>query len=186
MADKDETKGTTYNLTANSDKPTRIVIQTEAAKQRTSWWSRILIFLLLFSVLSNIGMYAQYQEYFNSGAQPMEHHFSGSEAQGADKIALVEVSGTIMPPNTERIIKSIKKAKDDDGVKGVVLVVDSPGGFVADSHEIYHELRRLKDKKPVFVQMKRLAASGGYYVSMGAGPDDLDRFDRRHHSALQY
>jgi protease-4 len=55
----------------------------------------------------------------------------------------------------------------------VVLVVDSPGGLVADSHEIYRELRRLwhEQNKPINVAMKRLAASGGYYVSMGAGPD---------------
>jgi len=55
-------------------------------------------------------------------------------------------------------------------VKGVLLAVDSPGGFVADSHQIYHALQKLTKKKPVYVQMKRMAASGGYYISMGAGP----------------
>ena len=49
-------------------------------------------------------------------------------------------------------------------------MVDSPGGLVADSHEIYHELKKLSQEKPLYVQMKRIAASGGYYISMGAGP----------------
>jgi protease IV len=50
------------------------------------------------------------------------------------------------------------------------LRIDSPGGFVADSHQIYHELYKLHAKKPVYVQMQRMAASGGYYIAMGAGP----------------
>ena len=72
-------------------------------------------------------------------------------------------------------MKAIEQARTDDHVKGVVLVVDSPGGLVADSHEIYHELRKLNQEhhKPIYVSMRRLAASGGYYVSMGAGPDGL-------------
>jgi protease IV len=80
-----------------------------------------------------------------------------------------------MPPFTGHVLKAIEQAEKDDNVKGVVLVVDSPGGLVADSNEIYHALRMLEtDKhKPINVSMKRLAASGGYYVSMGAGPDGV-------------
>ncbi|OYW12647.1 MAG: hypothetical protein B7Z55_18125 [Planctomycetales bacterium 12-60-4] len=64
----------------------------------------------------------------------------------------------------------IKHAAKSDDVKGVLLAVDSPGGFVADSHQIYHEMQKLSEKKPIYVQMQRIAASGGYYISMGAGP----------------
>src|SRR5207248_4028218 len=63
----------------------------------------------------------------------------------------------------------IKKAKEDANVKGVLLAVDSPGGTVTDSHKIYHQLKELSEKKPVFVSMGSLAASGGYFVAMGAG-----------------
>ncbi|MCL4110319.1 UNVERIFIED_CONTAM: hypothetical protein GTU68_006596 [Idotea baltica] len=76
-----------------------------------------------------------------------------------------------MPPFTERWRDQIEAAGKDDSVKGVLLVVDSPGGLVADSHQIYHDLQKLKLKKPIYVSMKRLAASGGYYVSMGGGPE---------------
>ena len=101
--------------------------------------------------------------------------FHSGELTATDKIALIYVEGTISPPFTGHILKAVEQAGRDDHVKGVVLVVDSPGGLVADSHEIYHELRKLNQDhhKPIYVSMRRLAASGGYYVSMGAGPDGL-------------
>ncbi len=78
-----------------------------------------------------------------------------------------------MPPFTERILKSLERAEDDPEVRGVLLIVDSPGGLVADSHQIYHRLTRLREKKPVAVSMRRMAASGGLYVAMGAGPQGM-------------
>ena len=87
------------------------------------------------------------------------------------KLAIIEMSGTIGPPFTSGWLDQIEKAREDDDVKGLLLHVDSPGGFVADSHQIFHELRKLSGVKPVVVQFGRLAASGGYYVAMGAGPE---------------
>jgi protease-4 len=112
-------------------------------------------------------MYNAFREYFASSEPPLERFHSGEE-MAADKIAILEVNGTIMPPFTERLIEQIERVGKDDTVKGALLVIDSPGGLVADSHEIYHRLKKLN--KPIFVQMKRLAASGGYYIAMGAGP----------------
>lgn len=124
-----------------------------------------------FSVVCNISLFSAYREYFASTEPPQERFHSGSETAG-DKIAVLSVDGTIMPPYTERLLKQIEHVGKDDKVKGILLVVDSPGGLVADSHEIYHRLKQLEveKKKPIFVQMKRMAASGGYYISMGAGP----------------
>ncbi len=62
----------------------------------------------------------------------------------------------------------VEEARDDDNVKGVVLVVDSPGGLVADSHQIYHRLKQLSAEKPVYVAMKRIAASGGVLYRDGS------------------
>ena len=55
----------------------------------------------------------------------------------------------------------------------MLLRIDSPGGLVADSHQIYHALNELREavEMPVYVSMARIAASGGYYIAMGAGPD---------------
>ncbi len=146
--------------------PTKIVL--EQPKRR--WWSRLLWSALFLSLFFNFVFYQQIAEYYGGGTGPNERFYSGNET-AEKKIALIKINGTIMPPFTDRIIKSIRRAKKDARVKGVVLVIDSPGGLVADSHQIYHELTLLRKKKPVFVSMKRLAASGGYYVAMGAGTE---------------
>jgi protease-4 len=129
------------------------------------------MFLLLVSFLANIWLYGKYQAYYSPENKAIESFHSGS-ALAADKIAIIRVQGTIMPPMTERILAQIEQAQEDEAVKGVLLTIDSPGGLVADSHQIYHQLQKLREnEKPVFVAMKRLAASGGYYIAMGAGPE---------------
>ncbi|MBI1348130.1 signal peptide peptidase SppA [bacterium] len=134
-----------------------------------TWGLRLALLALGISVMANIGMFTAFRDYFANVEPPQERFHSGDEA-ASDKLVMLTMSGTIMPPYTERLIKEIKQAREAKEVKGVLLVVDSPGGFVADSHQIYHELKKLSDAKPVYVQMKRMAASGGYYISMGAGP----------------
>lgn len=151
----------------HSEEPRTIVIQQSAGR---GWLFRALVLALSMSLLFNLVLYASYGEYFGTTQGPQEKYHAGDKLTN-DRIALVEISGTISPPFTGQIIQAIEKAREDDNVKGVVLAIDSPGGLVADSHMIYHELERLREKKPVAVIMKRLAASGGYYVAMGAGPD---------------
>ncbi|NQV24376.1 MAG: signal peptide peptidase SppA [Rhodopirellula sp.] len=132
-----------------------------------AWFSRLLLSFLLLSVFLNFALMSSTAN-LDTGTQ--EKFVSGDEA-ATDRIVIIEASGTIMPPFTERIIEMVEDARDDDNVKGVVLVVDSPGGLVADSHQIYHRLKQLSAKKPVYVAMKRIAASGGVYIAMGAGED---------------
>ncbi len=145
-----------------------VVVQTQPSGWK-NWALRLVLIALGMSVMANVGMLAAFRDYFAKTEPPQEHFHSG-EASASEKIVVLTMSGTIMPPYTERLIDQIKAAEKADAVKGVLLVVDSPGGFVADSHEIYHRLKLLSDQKPVFVQMKRMAASGGYYIAMGAGP----------------
>ncbi|MEX0701421.1 MAG: signal peptide peptidase SppA [Planctomycetales bacterium] len=152
---------------APDDAPRTIVIQQPGSR---TWLIRALFVALVISVLFNIGLFVGVGEYYGVGDGPNEKYHSGDKTT-SDKIALIEINGTIMPPFTGRIIKAIDKAREDDRVKGVLVAVDSPGGLVADSHMIYHELQRLRRKKKVAVIMKRMAASGGYYVAMGAGPE---------------
>lgn len=135
-------------------------------------WQRMLgwtiAFALLVSIVLNVVLWNVTSNLFSSTAGPTERYYQGKKL-ARDKLAIIEISGTIMPPFTGRILRSIKQAKDDAHVKGVLLEIDSPGGFVADSHQIYHRLKELAEKKPIIVSMKSLAASGGYYVAMGAG-----------------
>ncbi len=152
----------------NGEQVVRIVLEGAGSLPRRQWWPRFLTFAQLSSVMLNFALFSAYGTYFSSTEGPIERFHSGSRT-AQKKIAVISVTGTIMPPFTSRTIDQIKKAAEDKSVAGVVLAVDSPGGLVADSHQIYHQLTLLAEKKPVFVQMHRIAASGGYYVAMAAG-----------------
>ncbi len=104
----------------------------------------------------------------------------GESATIGPKIAVVYAIGAIMPGESkngmftgevlgsETLVKAIDKARDDDDVKAIVLRVDSPGGSALASDIIWRSVQRAKEKKPVVVSMGHVAASGGYYISMGA------------------
>ena len=103
-----------------------------------------------------------------------------SYGRGDSKVVRISVDGVIMrgseggffdmpQDKIEGILSQIRAAKNDDEVKGIILEVDSPGGGVTPSDEIYSALKEFKessDKRKVLVFMRDLAASGGYYVSM--------------------
>ncbi len=83
------------------------------------------------------------------------------------KVAIVNLTGTIM--SSRDIVSNLQTLAENKSVKAIVLRVDSPGGGVAASQEIYEEVRSISDTvKPIVVSMGSLAASGGYYVSCGA------------------
>jgi protease-4 len=83
-----------------------------------------------------------------------------------DKVALLRVSGVII--DSTAIIEELKEYSDNPSVKAVVVRVDSPGGAVGPSQEIYEEIIKLKKKKKVVVSMGSVAASGGYYIAAPA------------------
>ena len=93
-----------------------------------------------------------------------------------DKIGVIIAAGEILdgsqPPGTvggETAAMLIREAREDDDVKAIVLRVDSPGGSVFASEQIYREVRAAQeDGKPVVVSMGDLAASGGYYIASSA------------------
>lgn len=83
-----------------------------------------------------------------------------------EKVAVIRVEGIIL--DSRKAIEEIKRYSKDPSVKAVVLRVNSPGGGVAPSQEIYDEIVELKEKKKVVVSMGAVAASGGYYISSPA------------------
>jgi protease-4 len=83
-----------------------------------------------------------------------------------DKVALVRVEGPIIEAKT--IVEEIKGYVKDSSVRAIVLRVDSPGGGVVPSQEIYNEVKKARAVKKVVVSMGSVAASGGYYISAPA------------------
>ena len=84
------------------------------------------------------------------------------------QIGLVEINGAIL--ESEEIIKNINYFHLRDDIDGILVRVNSPGGGVAASQEIYEKIKDIRDNsdKPIVVSMSSIATSGGYYVSIGA------------------
>jgi len=81
-------------------------------------------------------------------------------------IGIIRVRGVIT--HSEDLIKQIHRFRDDHRIGGIVLRIDSPGGGVVPSQEIYEELRKLNRLKPVVTSMGSVCASGGYYIAVAS------------------
>ncbi len=83
------------------------------------------------------------------------------------KVAIIDLHGTIT--NSADIIRQLKKYSKDSSVPAIVLDIDSPGGGVAPSQEIYEEMKKAKENgKRIVASMGSVGASGGYYVACAA------------------
>ena len=82
-----------------------------------------------------------------------------------DRIGVVDLDGVILSP--EPVVGELKKFNDDSSIKAIILHVNSPGGGVAASEEIYREVKRIREekKKRIVVSIETVGASGAYYVS---------------------
>jgi len=89
-----------------------------------------------------------------------------SVAGTGDVVGVIEIEGVII--DSQKTIKDIKRFRDNDLVKAIVLRINSPGGAVGPSQEIYREVIKTKDIKKVIVSMGSIAASGGYYAAAPA------------------
>jgi protease-4 len=89
---------------------------------------------------------------------------------GGPRIGVVEVKGGIgmggRGGDAEEILKQVRRFREDDGIRAVVVRIDSPGGSVGPSQEIHDEVRRLAQKKTVVCSLGGLVASGGFYVAV--------------------
>lgn len=89
-----------------------------------------------------------------------------SSSKNLANLQKIDLSGPIMDVN--KVLENIDKAKKDTNIKGVMLVVDSPGGAVAPSIEVAYAIKELKQIKPVVVYASGVIASGSYYASIWA------------------
>jgi len=126
-----------------------------------------------------------YDEIFSGGYNLVSNYRVNDDTKGwrgPRELAVIYVAGEITTgrssapglfgggnsAGSDTIVDAIEKARRDPAVKGVLLRVDSPGGSAFGSDEIWREIERLKEDKPIVVSMGGLAASGGYWVSMNA------------------
>jgi len=113
-------------------------------------------FFLLFLMLSGV----LYVYKSPSGAKGG----AGSALFSKGSVGIIEINGVIL--DSKKILHKLEKFEDNDQVKAVVLRLNSPGGAVAPSQEIYQAVRTYK--KPLVVSMSSVAASGAYYIACGA------------------
>lgn len=83
-----------------------------------------------------------------------------------EKVGVIEVKGFIADPHD--VIQDIRKYREDNAIKAIVLRIDSPGGGVGASQEIFREVQRTLQDKNVIASLGSVAASGGYYIAAAA------------------
>ena len=157
-----------------------------APATRRRWgclWPALLI-VLLVSVVLNLGTVLVYVGVLENPLEPepdaIEERFYLGDPDAKDKIAVVRVSGVISGAGIQFPIWQLEAAARDKWVKAVVLRIDSPGGTVTASEELYQNIINLRDNtgrrfkstgpKPVSVSMGGVAASGGYYIAVAGRP----------------
>lgn len=91
---------------------------------------------------------------------------SDSTLKFGDKVGVIEVNGLIADPKP--VLTQLKELRKNEDVKAIVLRINSPGGGVGPSQEIYTEVRKTKPVKKIVVSMGAVAASGGYYIASPA------------------
>jgi protease IV len=90
----------------------------------------------------------------------------GEIPRNNNTVAVLELVGPIM--DTKELVTQLYEQAYDDTIKGIVLRIDSPGGAVAPSQEVYNAVKTLKERKPIVVSMGSVAASGGLFAALEA------------------
>ena len=121
-------------------------------------------FLIILGILAIIaaGFILLFISILGESSESTETVTTGS----GDKIAVIDLKGVIS--SSEDVNRQLKKYRENHSIKAILLHIDSPGGGVVASQEMYEEVRKTREGgKPVVVSMGSLAASGGYYVACG-------------------
>jgi len=140
------------------------------ARTGTGW--RILWGIMLaFSVLANILMFLMLIGLlfvFGAGQRSVLSEAVVREGPARNRIAMVTVQGIIHGELANDVYQQLKEARQDRRVKGLIVRVNSPGGTISASDQIYREIQKFREEEkiPVVAFMQGVAASGGYYTSV--------------------
>jgi len=89
-----------------------------------------------------------------------------TEFEFGEKVGVIEINGIIT--DSKNVLTHLKDFREDNAIKAIVVRIDSPGGAVGPSQEIFREIRKTSATKKVVASMGTIAASGGYYIAAGA------------------
>src|SRR5208282_4771659 len=139
----------------------------EAPRSRTLLWILIgggAFFLFVLAVFSLV-----YLTLHAGGTD------AGEFSSFGDRIGVVDLDGVILSP--QPVVGQLKKFGDDSSIKAIIIHVNSPGGGVAASEEIYREVKRIRDekKKRIVVSIETVGASGAFYVAAGSNKIYADK-----------
>jgi protease-4 len=153
----------------------------QPARRRSRLWFYFSLLLgvgLALSMLLNLLLTLALAGSSSQGVDGFTLSLVDGEESEKDFIAIVPVQGMILEPPSDnpgkgslgQMSRLLKQLRKQEHLKGILLMVDSPGGGVTASDRMYEELRRFKaeTKVPVVAVFEDVAASGGYYVAMAA------------------
>lgn len=141
----------------------------------------VSIVINFLSAFAFKGIETDFTDFMASAEQPFTEEVI-DEGNELKKIVVLDVNGVIQDTgesgsilqssgyNHQDFMKKLNYIKEDDSVKGVIIKVNTPGGGVVESAEIHDKLAEIqeKSKKPVYISMGSMAASGGYYLATAA------------------
>ena len=137
-------------------------------------FATVILIICLFSLI--VGIFAPNKNEDKVVSEKLDTSVLMSNVENiSDKIAVLNIDGAISANavnnqwsdefSLDSFLASIERAKKDKKVKAVIVRINSPGGTVAASQDIYDALLRLRKSKPLVISMADVAASGGYYVA---------------------
>ena len=127
-------------------------METVSSEKKKSPLAKRLLFLALI-LLAFVGISSITSEWVQQGTK--------------NRIGIVDITGLIS--DSQYIVNQVKKFRKDKRIRGIILRIDSPGGAVGPSQEIYNEVLKTRESgKTIYASMGALAASGGYYIASAA------------------
>ena len=121
-----------------------------------------LLFLLIFSSIVAVSAIAISLVVLTG----IKYSTQNDISDAGEKVGVIEVKGLIADPHD--VIQDIRKYREDNSIKAIVLRIDSPGGGVGPSQEIFREVQKTLQDKIIVASLGSVAASGGYYIAAAA------------------
>jgi protease-4 len=140
-------------------------------RKKGTGWGIIWWIMMVFSVMGNLILFLLLVgviTIFTTGQGSLLTEEVLREGPARAKIAVINVQGIIYGEIANDVYGQLKAAREDSRVRGLIIRVNSPGGTVSASDQIYKEISKFREKenKPVIAFMQGVAASGGYYTSV--------------------